>query len=200
MAERNEFYRDFSNRKPFNDIPCGPDEVLAPVVVDDDYKDYLKELGLIWNNVEVWHFPGSKEGVRVAFIQIKAGEKEQAMKYFNGQVHRYLNRHNKGNEMEQISLDDLCGAMEEDTPHYGDPTGSTKTEDNAFTEMVIELLIADLDKYNPMYGEIFHLLLDGYKKKEILEQVATGRAKSQGYELIRKVREMAREIYEEYYS
>ena len=200
MAEHNEFYRDFSNRKPFNNIPCGTDEVLAPVVIDDDYRDYLKDLGLIWDNVEVWHFPGSKEGVRVAFIQVRACEKEQAMKYFNGQVNRFLNRHKKGKEADQISLDEIFEAVEDDKRSGMDPTGSTKAEDDAFTEMVIELLIADLGKYNPMYGQIFQLLLEGYKKKEILEQVDTGTAKSQGYDLIRKVREMAKEIYEEYYN
>lgn len=42
MAAHDEYYSDFSNRKPFNNIPCRKDEVLAPVVVDNDYKDYLR--------------------------------------------------------------------------------------------------------------------------------------------------------------
>lgn len=79
MVEKNEFYRDFSNRVSFNGAACRADEVLAPVVVDD-YKDYLRTLGLKWDNVETWHFPYSNEGVPVAFIPVKQDEFDGAMK------------------------------------------------------------------------------------------------------------------------
>lgn len=53
--------------KGINPRNCAP---LAPVVVDDDYKDYLRTLGLKWDNVETWHFPYSNEGVPVAFFPV----------------------------------------------------------------------------------------------------------------------------------
>jgi len=43
-----------------------------------------------------WHFPYSNEGVPVAFIPVKQDEFDGAMKYFNGQVSRYLKRFIKG--------------------------------------------------------------------------------------------------------
>ena len=57
--------------KVINPRNCAP---LAPVVVDDDYKDYLRTLGLKWDNVETWHFPYSNEGVPVAFFPVKKDE------------------------------------------------------------------------------------------------------------------------------
>jgi hypothetical protein len=38
MKKRDENYKDFSNRRPYNDIPCKPGEVLVPFVVDEDGK------------------------------------------------------------------------------------------------------------------------------------------------------------------
>ena len=114
MVEKNEFYRDFSNRVSFNGAACRADEVLAPVVVDDDYKDYLRTLGLKWDNVETWHFPYSNEGVPVAFIPVKKDEFDGAMKYFNGQVSRYLKRFTKGEWDELLSIDEMLEAAEDD--------------------------------------------------------------------------------------
>lgn len=42
MKIKDNFYRNFSNRKPFNNIPCKADEELVPVVLNDDVRIHLK--------------------------------------------------------------------------------------------------------------------------------------------------------------
>ena len=39
---KNEFYRDFSNRKSFNNAPVGADEELVPAVLTKEMKVTLK--------------------------------------------------------------------------------------------------------------------------------------------------------------
>lgn len=195
MVEKNEFYRDFSNRVSFNGAACRADEVLAPVVVDDDYKDYLRTLGLKWDNVETWHFPYSNEGVPVAFIPVKQDEFDGAMKYFNGQVSRYLKRFTKGEWDELLSIDEMLEAAEDDDKKGFDPTGTTENEDRAFLDMVFNMLIEDLNNQDPNFGKIISLLADGYKKGEVLDLVDLGKGKTQGYSFIEKAQRAARELY-----
>ena len=193
-AQHEEYYSDFSNRKPFNNIPCRKDEVLAPVVVDDDYRDYLKDLGLDWNNVETWHYQHGRT-VPVAFIQVKAVEKDSAIAYFKRQTTRYLKQHEKTQWDDFVSIDDLLAAADDDDREGYDPTGTTENEDNAFLEMTFDMLVEELNKQNPVYGRIIRLLKDGYTKGEILDQVDLGKEKTQGYDYIKKVQLIAKEIW-----
>ena len=100
MAEKNNFYRNFSNRKPFNNVHCTADEELVPVVLNDDVRVTLKQAGLDWDNVESWHFPHSKEVVPVAFVPNKKGHMDTWMKWFNSEVERYL-KHNPDSETDE---------------------------------------------------------------------------------------------------
>ena len=54
IKEKNNFHKDFSNRKPYNDIPCRPGEVLVPVVLDKEMKETLEPMGLNKENAEKW--------------------------------------------------------------------------------------------------------------------------------------------------
>ena len=200
MVEKNEFYRDFSNRTSFNGVACRADEVLAPVVVDDDYRDYLKELGLKWDNIETWRFPHSNGGVPVAFIPVKADEKERTMKYFNGQVDRYLKRFTKTKWDELESLDAMLDAALDDDKKGYDPTGTTANEDSAFLDMVFKMLIEELNGLDENYGRIIALLADGFDKGEILNQIDLGKGKTQGYAFISKAQKLAKELYEKKYK
>ncbi len=200
MAEKNEFYRDFNNRTSFNGTVCRADEVLAPVVVDDDYRDYLKELGLKWDNIETWHFPHSNGGVPVAFIPVKADEKERTLKYFNGQVNRYLKRFTKTKWDELESIDEMLDAAADDDKKGYDPTGTTANEDSAFLDMVFKMLIEELNGLNKNYGRIIELLADGSDKGEILDQINLGKGKTQGYAFISKVQKLAKKLYEKNYK
>lgn len=200
MVEKNEFYRDFSNRTSFNGVACRADEVLAPVVVDDDYRDYLKELGLKWDNIETWRFPHSNGGVPVAFIPVKADEKERTMKYFNGQVDRYLKRFTKTKWDELESIDAMLDAALDDDKKGYDPTGTTANEDSAFLDMVFKMLIEELNGLDENYGRIIALLADGFDKGEILNQIDLGKGKTQGYAFISKAQKLAKELYEKKYK
>lgn len=200
MVEKNEFYRNFSNRTPFNGVACRADEVLAPVVVDDDYRDYLKELGLKWDNIETWRFPHSKEGVPVAFIPVKQDEFERTMKYFNGQVDRYLKRHTKTAWDELLSIDEMLEAAEDEDKKGFDPTGTTVNEDSAFLNMIFGMLVEELNSIDENYGRIIELLAGGYDKGEILGLVDLGKGKTQGYAFISKVQKIAKELYEKKYK
>lgn len=200
MVEKNEFYRDFSNRTSFNGVECRADEVLAPVVVDDDYRDYLKELGLKWDNIETWRFPHSNGGVPVAFIPVKADEKKRTMKYFNGQVDRYLKRFTKTKWDELVSIDEMLDATVDDDKKGYDPTGTTANEDSAFMDMVFKFLIEELSGLDENYGRIIELLAGGYDKGEILNQIDLGKGKTQGYAFISKAQKLAKELYEKKYK
>lgn len=200
MVEKNKFYRDFSNRVSFNGAACRADEVLAPVVVDDDYRDYLRTLGLKWDNVETWHFPYSTEGVPVAFIPVKQDEFDGAMKYFNGQVSRYLKRFTKGEWDELLSIDEMLEASEDDDKKGFDPTGTTANEDKALLDMALKMLIIDLNKMDENAGRIIKLLADGFDKGEILDIVDLKKGKTQGYAFINKVQKIAKELYYKNYK
>ena len=199
MAEKNEFYRDFSNRTSFNNVACRANEMLAPVVVDDDYRDYLKELGLDWNNVETWHFPHSNGGVPVAFIPVKLDEKERSMKYFNGQVDRYLKCFTKTKWDELGSIDEMLDAAADDDKKGYDPTSTTANEDSAFLNMVFKMLIEELSELDENYGRIIELLADGFDKGEILDKIDLGKGKTQGYAFINKAQKIAKKLYNKKY-
>ena len=95
MKEKNNFYKDFSNRKPYNDIPCKPGEVLVPVVLDEEMKKTLDPMGLNKENAEKWKFPYASEKVTVVFIPVDEKKKDVSMKLFNRQVSDYLGRNTK---------------------------------------------------------------------------------------------------------
>jgi|GEM_PF-484439 len=196
---RDKHYRNFDNRTPFNGIPCRENETLAPVVIDDDFRDYLKALGLNWDNAETWHFPRCGEGVPVAFIQIKKNELDQAMKFFNDQVSRYLKRFQKNEWSEFASIEDMLEAAEDDDRKGYDPTGTTAEEDNFMLEMTFNSLLDDLNKLDPNYAHIITMLRDGAKKSEILTEIDLGTEKSQGYAIIKKIQIIAKEIWDSYY-
>ena len=195
MAEnKNKFYSDFSNRHPFNNVPLRKGEVLAPVVVDDDFKPYLKTLGLDWNNIETWHYKHGRT-VPVAFIPIKADEMESSMAYFKAQTTRYLKRYQKTEWDDFESIEDMLEAAEDDDRKGYDPTGTTENEDKMFLEMTLEDLITELNKQDPTYGRIISLLAEGNTKGEVLDQVDLGREKTQAYAYIKKVQTIAKEIW-----
>ena len=194
MAEKDNYYSDFSNRHPFNNAPLREGEVLAPVVVDDDFKPYLKTLGLDWKNIETWHYKHGRT-VPVAFIPINADEMESSMAYFKAQTTRYLKQYQKTEWDELDSIEDMLDAAEDADRKGFDPTGTTENEDNAFLEMAFEMLLGELNKQDPMYGRIISLLAQGYNKGEILDKVDLGKEKTQAYAYVKKAQMIAKKIW-----
>ena len=139
---KNEFYRDFSNRKSFNNAPVSADEELVPAVLTKDMKVTLKPMGLDYGNVETWTFPNGQK-VPVVFIPNKKGFMDIYMKFFNGEVERYL-KHKDEEQSDDLSLDKFLEDIDDEDGEGFDPTGTNENEDKAFVMMVFELLIEDL--------------------------------------------------------
>ncbi len=198
MAEKNKFHKDFSNRKPFNNIPCTSDEVLVPVVLNAEMSVTLKAAGLDKNNIETWHFPHASEPVPVAFVPCNCDKKEACMKWFNHEVECYL-KHLEDKTSEVLSLDKFMeGIDDEDDPGF-DPTGTTEAEDTAALMYTFQLLLDQLAALYPKYANIIQLLAEGFSKREIIDKVDFSRGKSQAYDYIKKAQATAKELYDKYY-
>lgn len=195
---KTEFYRNFSNRKPFNNVPCTADEELVPVVLNDDVRVTLKQAGLDWDNVESWHFPHTAELVPVAFVPNKKGNMDSWMKWFNSEAERYL-KHNPDSEADVLSLDEFLDNINDEDGDGYDPTGTTENEDLALFMMTIKDLIADVSQKYPEADAVLNLLIDGYQKSEIFNQIDLHRGKTQAYSYIEKIQKLAKEIYDKNY-
>ena len=192
---KNEFYRDFSNRKSFNNAPVGADEELVPAVLTKEMKVTLKSKGLDYRNVETWTFPNGQK-VPVVFIPNKKGFMDVYMKFFNSEVERFL-KHKDEEQSDDLSLEKFLEDIDDEDGEGFDPTGTTENEDKAFVMMVFELLIEELEAQDVNMGKIIRLLADGFQKKEILDQVDLGKGKTQGYAFIEKTQKIALKIYNE---
>lgn len=197
MAEKNKYYRDFSNRKSCNNVPCAPGEVLVPAVLNPEVRATIKE-SLDSKNVETWHFPYASEKIPVIFAPVEESRKEAAMKIFNHEAECFL-KHQLIKPLDALSLDKLQDDAESDDEKGFDPAVSTKAMDELMVRLTLEDLIRDLNKLNPLYGQIFLMLYDGFSKKEILEKANIGKGKSQGYEFIEEARAAAQKLYIKFY-
>lgn len=186
MKKRDNHYKDFSNRRPYNDIPCKQGEVLVPFVVD---WEMVKHFKMNQDNLETWNFCGKK--VLVAFTPVEEAGKDDAMKIFNRQVHEFLNQY--AEQSDDLSLDKMLDDMTDEDGKGKDPTGTASLEGTAFLGMVIKDLIAEVAQKNPKYGRILELIAENYDKGEILAELNLG--KSQGYEDIKKAQTLVKELF-----
>lgn len=198
MAEKNKFYKDFSNRKPFNNIPCASDEVLVPVVLNTEMSVTLKAAGLDRNHIETWHFPHASESVPVAFVPCNRNRKGASMKWFNHEVERYL-KHLDDKTSEDLSLDKFMEDIDNDDEGGFDATGTTEAEDEATLMYTFHLLLDQLAALDPNYAHIIQLLSEGFSRKDIIKKVDFGKGKSQAYDYINKAQVTAKELYDKYY-
>lgn len=186
MKKRDKHYNDFSNRRPYNNIPCKPGEVLVPFVVD---WEMVKHFKMNQDNLETWKFYGKK--VLVAFTPVEEAGKDGAMKIFNRQVHEFLNQYAELSD--DLSLDKMLDDIADEDGKGKDPTGTASLEDTAFLGMVIKDLIAEVAQKNPKYGRILELIAQNHDKGEILAELNLG--KSQGYEDIKKAQTLVKELF-----
>ena len=198
MTNKDNHYKDFSNRKSFNNIPCTSDEVLVPVVLNAEMSVTLKAAGLDRNNIETWHFPHASEPVPVAFVPCNCDKKEACMKWFNHEVECYL-KHLDDKTSEDLSLDKFMEDINNDDEGSFDPTATTEAEDAAALMYTFQLLLDQLAALDPKYAHVIQLLAEGFSKKEIIEKVDFGRGKSQAYDYITKAQTTAKELYDRFY-
>lgn len=186
MKIKDKHYRDFSNRKPYNDISCKPGEVLVPFVVD---LEMVKHFSMNRENLETWNFFGKK--VLVAFTPVEETGKDDAIKIFNRQVHDFLNQYAK--KTNDLSLDKMLDDMAGDDGKGKDPTGTASLEDTILLGIVIKDLIEEVAQKNSKYGRILELIAEDYVKGEILTELNLG--KSQGYEDIKRAQTLVKELF-----
>lgn len=186
MKKRDNHYKDFSNRRPYNDIPCKPGEVLVPFVVD---WEMVKHFKMNQNNLETWNFYGKK--VIVAFTPVSEAGKDDVMKIFNRQVHEFLNQYEE--QSDALSLDKMLDDMMDKDGKGKDPTGTASLEVTALLAIMLKELIVEVSQNNSKYGRILELIAEDYDKGEILAELNLG--KSQGYEDIKKAQDLAKELF-----
>ena len=196
MTNQDNKVRDYSKFTSYNNAPCAEDEILYPVVCDEDMRIQLEADGLIRKNIVSFSIPGAKKRVPVAFIRIREDQRKATEAYFNVQVHLYL----KGDTLfdnSLLSLDEIMHPVSEEEDEIGyDPTGSTAAMEELDMKMSLDEVYEKLFRLEPLYAQIFSLLRQEYSKKDILKQIGWSKGKSQGYALIEKVCLLARELYD----
>ena len=191
MADKDQFYRNFSNRKSYNDAPLREGEVLVPIATT--YAD-ARHFGMNLENLETWHFYGKK--VLVAFAPVQEVAFDAAMKFFNQEVHHILNPHE--DDTDDLSLDAMLEALEDEEHCSWDPTGTTENEDIYFLEMALRDLIQYyINHAQPEKGMIIQLLWDGYSKSDVAAKAVPNLKKSRAYEFIRQTQDEGYQLLNE---
>ena len=196
MTTKEKKIRDFSKFNSYNNEPCADDEILYPVVCDEDMRQQLEADGLIRKNVVSFPIPGAKRRVPVAFIRIREDQRQATEAYFNLQVHLYLQGDSLFGEG-LLSLDEIMQPESGEKDEIGyDPTGCTATMDDLDLKLSLDEVYEKLLRLDPLYAEVFSLLRQELSMKEILQRIGWAKGKSQGYALIDKVRRLTKELYE----
>lgn len=138
---------DFSNRNSYNGLPCKGDEVLIPVVLDENMKEQLRHDGFKDDNSEAWRIGKNNKLVPVAFVPWSKLKFKDAIKDFNQQVNKYLNRFKTDENI--LSLDKFQEDSQEEGKAGYDPTGTTVLDESLKYEIKLTRLIDKLLKLDP---------------------------------------------------
>ena len=190
--QRNSKYTPdrYKSEKPYNDVPCEPNQVLAPFVIRDKEMRQSKDINP--NNLKTFKFSG--KSVLVGFVPVNIEDFYNVVKIFNMDVKEYLNRYTKCND---LSLDEILDKMSSNEEVDFDPTGVDSHEEIIMMLETISELIEEVERRNKKYGQILRLI---YENMDIAKQdiISTlGMKKTQGYAAIKKAQAMAKEVYRE---
>ncbi|KJQ74176.1 hypothetical protein TZ94_01698 [Streptococcus infantis] len=190
--QRNSKYTPdrYKSEKPYNDVPCEPNQVLAPFVIRDKEMRQSKDINP--NNLKTFKFSG--KSVLVGFVPVNIEDFYNVVKIFNMDVKEYLNRYTKCND---LSLDEILDKMSSNEEVGFDPTGVDSHEEIIMMLETISELIEEVERRNKKYGQILRLI---YENMDIAKQdiISTlGMKKTQGYAAIKKAQAMAKEVYRE---
>ena len=190
--QRNSKYTPdrYKSEKPYNDVPCEPNQVLAPFVIRDKEMRQSKDINP--NNLKTFKFSG--KSVLVGFVPVNIEDFYNVVKIFNMDVKEYLNRYTKCND---LSLDEILDKMSSNEEVGFDPTGVDSHEEIIMMLETISELIEEVERRNKKYGQILRLI---YENMDIAKQdiISTlGMKKTQGYEAIKKAQAMAKVVYRE---
>ena len=180
----------YADEKAYNDVPCEPNQVLAPFVIRDKEMRQSKDINP--KNLKTFKFYG--KAVLVGFVPVFVEDFDNVIKIFNMDVNEYLNRYTKGND---LSLDEMLDKISNNEEVGFDPTGVDSHEEIIMMLETIRELIEEVERRNKKYGQILRLI---YENMDIAKQdiISTlGMKKTQGYEAIKKAQVMAKEVYRE---
>lgn len=154
--------------------------VLVPQVVSPEY---ARSIGAVMGNLRTWTLAGVR--YTVMFVHVPEEKKRICMKSFYSQVNDLLDEKlgpgRRGRCV--VSLDAL---LEED---YLPADASPSAESIVMEGILLDEMIADLGRKNPLFGDIIRLGYRGFGRKDIVDALPVG--KSQAYDMIRKCREEA---------
>ena len=169
---KDEHYRDFSTRKPYNDARHKLGQILAPFVTDNER---AKHYGFNLNNLETWHFSGKK--ILVGFTWVDPEQFDGTMRIFNQDVNRQL--HPNMEDTDDLSLDAMLDAMDDNNEEGYDPTGTTEKEDLALLKISLDMLLESYRRSGKDdYADVLAMLGAGYTKKEVAASVRSDLKKS----------------------
>lgn len=192
VKKRQSKYRpsSYADEKSYNDVPCEPNQVLAPFVIRDKEMRQSKDINP--KNLKTFKFYG--KAVLVGFVPVNIEDFDNVIKIFNMDVNEYLNRYTKGND---LSLDEMMDKMSSNEEVGFDPTGVDSHEEIIMMLETIRELIEEVERRNKKYGQILRLIYENMDipKQDIISTL--GMKKTQGYEAIKKAQAMAKEVYRE---
>lgn len=200
-----------SERKAYDNRTVKPDEVLVPMVVDDELID-LYEMDK--RNIRTWHMGGVP--YKVAFYPVPADNVKTAMSQFNSQVNELLGERRDARCMipqpdgsykvcPKKNGNNRCACV--DCPHNGEyeredktivsldnmmdefeyePSTTQSAEDEVMLAYTLEDLFERLHKIDPRMEQIVLMGLDGLDKETIFKQLKL--QKSQGYNIYKQTK------------
>lgn len=207
-TEKDQHYRDFSNRKPYNDIPLKEGEVLVPITMEvEEIKpgQSMKKViamqreafiyhGANPHNLETWHY--GRLPILVGFAPIPAEKFEQGMEAFNFEVDGVL--HPLARQANELSLEGMQEQQAEEGRTPYDPTGSTEEEKKRlFFVALNDLFQYYQDQGEPEKAECIKMFAAGFKKGEIAQKVKPDLQKSSAYTFVRKTRKEGLKLMKE---
>lgn len=185
-------YENIQGEKTFNGKQAVENEVIVPVVLTESMKMTLKPHGLKKEYVRYWKIRNVTKKVPIVFMSVSKDEEEASIKFFNFEIKEYLNQYSKDEAL--ISLDSLLNDLNDSDKQGYDPTGTTKINDDYFYDLLLLDLLNKLSQIDDKMSQCINMLAKGYKKREILESLDLGLAKTQGYEFIKKAQNLSKKI------
>ncbi|EGV04703.1 hypothetical protein HMPREF9954_1064 [Streptococcus infantis SK970] len=169
----------YAKEKPYNDVPCGLNQVLAPFVIRDKEMRQSKDINP--KNLKTFKFYG--KAVLVGFVPVNIEDFDNVIKIFNMDVNEYLNRYTKGND---LSLDEMLDKISSNEEVGFDPTGIDSHEEIIMMLETIRELIEEVERRNKKYGQILRLIYENMDiaKQDIISTI--GMKKLKVMKLLRK--------------
>lgn len=190
MTINEKFYNYCQNQECSLDVDVLPDEVLAPMLIEDEDKFVGMNLK---NHTLKMHTRAGKR-YRVAFVPVKAEAYELMEKEYNRALNNYLDNYRRPRSKfapEFTSYEDWV------TGNDFKDTGVTTDIDNYLVSEMLVDLFEEVDKLNTKFTKLFSALVDNdseFGKDEVFEQA--GMKRSTAYNHLPKLRQLVKQILE----